>query len=97
MRMREMLDQQSRLVILRSLLECRGEANESMLQSCLDVYGIKVSRDEVRANLSWLADSGLIEVEHVGECMVATLTGRGSDVAEGRAIVPGVKKPRFGG
>lgn len=97
MKMREILEQQSRLVILRSLVECRGEANESMLQTCLDVYGVKVSRDEVRTQQAWLAEQGLVENEDVAGCIVSTLTGRGQDVAEGRSSVPGVKKPRIGG
>ncbi|MGQ3663276.1 VpaChn25_0724 family phage protein [Citrobacter braakii] len=95
--MKEILNQQARLVILRSLTECRGEANDSMLQSCLDVYGVKVSRDEVRTQQAWLAEQGLVTNEDIAGCIVSTLTGRGQDVAEGRAVVPGVKKPRIGG
>jgi hypothetical protein len=33
----------------------------------------------------------------VGSYMVASLTGRGQDAAEGRTTVPGVKKPRARG
>jgi hypothetical protein len=96
MSLREIMDKEARLVILRSLLDCRGEANESILQSCLDVYGINVSRDEVRTQMSWLNEQGMIELEIVGSCFVATLKSRGQDVAEGRSTVPGIKKPRIG-
>ena len=37
-----------RLVILRSLEECGYDANESILNDCLDMYGHDISRDLVR-------------------------------------------------
>lgn len=95
--MKDMIREQARLVILRSLTECRGEANDSILQSCLDVYGLKFSRDEVRTHIAWLEEQDLVTTAPVGGCVVVTISGRGEDVAEGRAIVPGVKKPRAGG
>ncbi|MDI8752097.1 hypothetical protein MJH54_33250, partial [Salmonella enterica subsp. enterica serovar Montevideo] len=42
-------------VILRSLMDCNNEANESILQDCLDAYGHNVSRDVVRGQIDWLA------------------------------------------
>ncbi len=92
--MKDLLDADQRLVILRSLVDAGGEANESILQDCLDVYGHRVSRDQVRTHISWLSEQGLVTVENIGSYMVANLTGRGQDVSEGRASVPGVKKPR---
>ena len=91
----DILTEDRRLVILRSLLECNGEANESILQDCLDAYGHSVARDVVRGQLDWLAEQGLVTVERLrGGFCVATLSGRGQDVAEGRAKVTGVKRPR---
>ncbi|BBQ81704.1 hypothetical protein WP3W18E02_02330 [Klebsiella sp. WP3-W18-ESBL-02] len=92
--MRDLLDQDQRLVILRSLLDCGDSANESILQECLQAYGHRVSRDAVRTHLSWLAEQGLVRVTDVSGCFVAEITGRGDDVASGLASVPGVKKPR---
>ena len=92
--MKDLLDADQRLVILRSLVDAGGEANESILQDCLDVYGHRVSRDQVRTHISWLSEQGLVTVENIGSYMVANLTGRGQDVSEGRASVQGVKKPR---
>ncbi|EBB5010387.1 ArsR family transcriptional regulator, partial [Salmonella enterica] len=37
---------------------------------------------------------GLVTLETLHGYLVATLTGRGQDVVEGRVSVPGVKKPR---
>lgn len=84
-----------RLVLLRSLAEMGGaEANESILCECLGLYGHQVSRDVVRTELAWLAEQTLVRLRDVAGCCVATLTGRGDDVAAGRASVPGVKRPR---
>lgn len=92
--MKDLLDADQRLVILRSVVDAGGEANESILQDCLDAYGHRVSRDQVKTHIAWLEEQGLVIVEKVGSYMVASLTGRGLDVAEGRSSVPGIKKPR---
>ncbi|MEF1255986.1 VpaChn25_0724 family phage protein [Vibrio sp. M260112] len=95
MAFKDLLKEDQRLVILRSLYEMAGyEANESILDSCLDAYGHKISRDAVRTHLYWLQEQDLIGLREVAGCQIATLTGRGEDVATGQAIVPGVKRPR---
>jgi hypothetical protein len=84
-----------RLVLLRSLVDMGGfEANESILEQCLAIYGHACGRDVVRTELAWLAEQGLVSIRDVSGCMVATLTGRGSDAARGVIMVPGVKRPR---
>lgn len=89
------LDAQQRLVILRSLLDIGGAANESILNDCLDQLGTgRVTRDRVKTLLAWLEEQGLVRIEQLAQVQVAHLTGRGQDAAEGRASVPGVKKPR---
>lgn len=95
--MREILDSDQRLVILRSLLECGDSANESVMQTCLQAYGHSVSRDVVRTHLAWLAEQRLVALRDVAGCYVVSITGRGDDVANGLAVVPGVKKPRARG
>lgn len=90
----DILTEDRRLVILRSLLDCNNEANESIIQDCLDAYGHNVSRDVVRGQIDWLAEQNLVTVENLSGFYVVTITGRGQDVAEGRAKVSGVKRPR---
>ncbi|EGM6007413.1 ArsR family transcriptional regulator [Escherichia coli] len=90
----DILTEDRRLVILRSLMDCNNEANESILQDCLDAYGHNVSRDVVRGQIDWLAEQQLVTVENLRGFYVVTLTSRGQDVAEGRAHVAGVKRPR---
>jgi Fe2+ or Zn2+ uptake regulation protein len=93
----ELIAADMRLVVLRCLAEDPGyDLNESMLQSMLEAMAHNVSRDRVRTELAWLAEQGLVTVNTVMNIVVATLTARGADVAAGRSIVPGVKRPRPG-
>lgn len=95
MSFKELVTADQRLVMLRSLHEMPGyEANESILDACLDQYGHKISRDAVRNHISWLAEQGLVTQRELGSTLIAKLTGRGIDVATGASTVPGVKKPR---
>ncbi|MCS0442125.1 ArsR family transcriptional regulator [Vibrio diabolicus] len=95
MSFKDVLKEDQRLVILRSLHDMDGySANESVLDVCLDTYGHRISRDAVRTHLAWLEEQNLITIRTVAECQIATLTGRGEDVATGQARVPGVKRPR---
>lgn len=84
-----------RLVTLRLLCDAPGyTANESVLETALEGMGHIVSRDTVRADLSWLGEQELIALETVGQrIFVATITKRGEDVAQGHATHPGVKRP----
>lgn len=83
-----------RLVILRFLDEMpRRELNTSVLQSTLDAFGHAVSRDQVATDCAWLGEQGMVDVETVGPVTVVSLTARGEDVARGRVVQPGVKRP----
>jgi len=94
----EVFSQDRRLVILRLLAEdLDHKLNTSVLQDALDLIGHGCSRDCVETECAWLEEQGLVAVEKVGNGETVTvvhLTGRGQDVAEGRATVPGVKRPR---
>lgn len=95
MSFKTLLTEDQRLVILRSLREMQGfEANESILDSCLEAYGHNISRDQVRTHLAWLEEQQLITLRNLSDYQIARLTGRGEDVATGQATVPGVKRPR---
>ena len=68
-----------------------------IIHEVLDSLGHGVSRDQLLADLAWLAEQGLVACDCLkpggNGCTVATLTPRGLDVALGRAVVPGVKRP----
>ena len=93
----EMLNADRRLVILRCLSEDPGyDLNESVLQTMLEAIGHNVSRDRIRTDLKWLEEQGLVRLKEIVSVQVASLTSRGLDVAKGRVVVPGVKRPRPG-
>lgn len=94
----ELLAADRRLAILMFLEGAAGrELNTFVLREALDRTGHNVSRDQVAGDAAWLAEQGLAEVEKVGpagaQVTVVRLTARGSDVATGRAVHPGVKRP----
>ncbi|EBD3217972.1 ArsR family transcriptional regulator [Salmonella enterica] len=87
-----------RLVTLRILSEMPGySSNSSVLYSALTQYGHNLSRDQVKTELRWLEEQALVRIETLESVLVVWLTERGADVATGRAVVPGVKRPGAGG
>ena len=95
---RELVAEHLRLTVLQILEQDADYAhNEAVLQSALAAVGHGVSSDRIRSELAWLAEQGLLKVTDSGGLQVAKLTRRGVDAALGRAIVPGVARPRPGG
>ena len=92
--LRATLEADQRLVILRSLVDLGGTGNESVLQTCVNAFGHRASRDVIRGHLAWLASLGLLNTKTVMNCLIAEITSRGEDVAAGNLIIDGVKKPR---
>jgi len=89
-----LLHAHQRLCILRALAGSDGyAANESLLQGHLEAYGIAGSRDVCKTQMHWLAEQGLVTLTDRQGLLVATITNRGQEVAEGRVTVPGVQRP----
>ena len=84
----------ARIAILR-LLQAQPayEANCAILADALYELGINLTRDQVHAQADWLAEQGLVLTREVGDLVVARATRRGLDVAAGRAVVRGVRRP----
>ena len=84
-----------RLVVLRSLSEMpQYRSNSSVLHSFIVRYGHSFSRDQLRTELHWLAEQGLIVIEeNLDTVLVVKLTERGGDVANGLITTHGVKRP----
>lgn len=83
-----------RLLILQTLAQTPGYGvNEGVLCDYLDAMKHPVGRDLLRTELAWLAEQGFVTTETFEGVVVATLSARGLDVAEGRVVVPGVKRP----
>jgi len=88
------LSEHRRSAILRLLNAAPGYAgNESMLHEAVWQLGVTSTRDQIRSELTWLAEQGLVKVEMVVDFMVARITQRGSEVAKGLVEHPGVKRP----
>jgi hypothetical protein len=84
-----------RLEILRLLATDRGYAsNDALIQDGLAVYGLNASRDQIRADIVWLAEQDLLSYESLSGLYTATIKMRGYDVAKGNTQVPGVARPR---
>jgi hypothetical protein len=65
-----------------------------VLASILDQFGHAVTRDQIKTELRWLEEQGLLAIDEAGSVLVATLNERGQDAAEGRAFVDGIARPR---
>ncbi|ADU99817.1 hypothetical protein [Alicycliphilus denitrificans] len=88
------LAEDRRLVILRVLAELPAyRTNSFLLHTLLAKWGHEPSTDQVKGDLAWLREQQLVTVDDVEGVYIATLTTRGADVAAGRAMVPGVKRP----
>lgn len=84
-----------RLVILQALAQDADYAqNEYVIDGLLGKLGHGVSGDLLRAQLSWLHEQGLVTVDALTDVWVIKLTRRGLDIADGRAHMPGVRRPR---
>lgn len=86
-----------RLQALQGLLASADyTAHEYVLRDLLDAAGIRASAAQVRAELEWLRDAGLLRLEVCGDGLLAVLREAGADVAQGRAQRDGIARPRPG-
>ena len=88
----------ARLAVLRALVEAPNHsANDSVLSMLMETLGLPVTRDQLRTQLGWLDEQGLIRLERpTAALMVAQLRERGGEVALGKARVDGVQRPAPG-
>ncbi len=84
-----------RLIILCVLDDGGYHAGEAVLKQVTEQFGHRPSREQIRADLSFLADNNLVRIEKLpaqsGELWVAHLLPDGQDVAKGR-VHPGVAR-----
>jgi hypothetical protein len=95
MSMQETLAQNRRLIILRALDEAGYKANETVLKTVTETFGHRPTKEQIRADFSFLSEHGLIRMETVptqtGEIWIAHLLTAGQEVAQGR-VHPGVAR-----
>lgn len=85
----------ARLAVLRALTGAATHAaNDSVLMMEMDRLGLPLTRDQLRTQLGWLEEQGLLKLARPTETLVVvTLRERGADVALGRAHVDGIARP----
>lgn len=95
----EQLLEDLRRVVLGLLEQASGnDLSIDMIRVGLAQFGHHPSMDKLKTEVRWLSEQGYLNVEMRGESvLVAKLTRRGADVAEGRAVVPGIAKPPIRG
>jgi hypothetical protein len=95
MSLRETMAEHQRLCILRVLSAApEYRLNDSIIRGSLDDFGLGAGRDELRGVLTWLESNGLLTLNvPAATAIVAQLTERGLDVAQGKSVYPGVHKP----
>lgn len=90
-----LLREHRRLTILLHLSEVGGHtSNASLLTDVCNGCGVGSTRDQVSTEIQWLAEQGLCTFTKTDDFVVATATTRGVEVAQGRVVVEGVKRPR---
>ena len=83
-----------RLAILRVLSKAPGHSgNCSILTDATNHLGVAGTRDQVRGDMRWLDEQGLVTLEELRTLLVARITQAGLDVANGLSRRDGVKKP----
>jgi len=89
------LEQENRrLLILQALKEDRDyRINDRELQAIARITGRSLSLDELHAELNWLEDNDLVELERLDSIVIAKLKHRGLEIVDGMAIVSGVARP----
>ena len=95
----DMLTAERRLAILQLLVMGGGEAGENAIEKGLHMQGHRagVTHTQVRQDLQDLAARDCLRIDYFqDQYMVAKITRRGVDVAEGVIQVEGVARPPMG-
>ncbi len=91
------LRKHARVAILRFLEDApRYTSNVSMLSEQLPRVGISYTRDQVKTELHWLEEQGMVQIEDHAGFTVVTATTRGVEIAQGIALHPEIQRPRPG-
>lgn len=83
--------------ILEFLKDCGGRLNDEVLREALDRLAYpRLARETVRTDINYLAKRGLVREEWLDDFLIAHITKRGVEVAEGRISVEGIAPPEIG-
>lgn len=83
--------------ILTFLKDCGGRLGDEVLRVAVENLGHpRLSRELLRRDINFLKERGLVNEEWSGDILIAIITRRGVEAAEGRITVEGVEKPPVG-
>ncbi len=92
---KDVFSEQQRLIMLQTMAEDEDYSiNNEMFQPVLKNFGHAISIDLINSHFNYLEEIGLITTSLCGKFIVATLTRRGLDVAQGVAKAPGVARAK---
>lgn len=83
--------------ILIFLKDCGGRLGDEVLRVAVERMGHpRLSRDTIRQDITYLKERGLVQSEWSDNILIAIITKRGVEVAEGRTAVDGIERPEVG-
>lgn len=88
--MNEIFANRVRRAILDLMTDIGGEHNHVELTLLLNEAGQRVAHRDVKEQLFWLEDAGLVATELLGNFVAARVLEDGRDVADGRLVIEGV-------
>jgi hypothetical protein len=92
---RERINEDRRLVILRLLVDYRGALNSSSLESAVRAWGHKyIDRAMITDDLHWLQARGCVKLDVLGAHIVEVcLSPKGERAATGEEWITGIARP----
>ena len=91
----DLINQDRRLVLLQALAQAPDYAlRETVLVRLLAGERLAIGSDDLRTELRWLADRGLITIEYHDDIQAARITQRGLDAAAGLVVIAEVARGR---
>ena len=90
----QILREMMRFVMLRLVNGASRNTNSSILSMQLNGAGYSNTRDQVKSEIRWLEQQGLLDVEEVESVLIVSITERGEDVANGLSKVDGIATMR---
>lgn len=85
-----------RLYVLKSLVNMGYDANDQMLITALEAFGHRISHSDMIDHLSFLANLNLVVLSKIANLTKVELTQKGQDVADGRTLIIGIRRPKAG-
>ncbi|MBF0309476.1 MAG: ArsR family transcriptional regulator [Magnetococcales bacterium] len=92
--LKQLAAEERRLRLLQALKECPAyKATLDLLHAFLAGTALGCSQEVLLAELGWMEEQGLVELDNTDGVILAKLLQRGRDVADGLTLLTGVARP----